>query len=129
MEFLRYFWDAAATIEPQAAELDEGRRFPLCNPDALRSLFEAAGADAVRGDSLSVPTTFSSFEEYWRPFLGGAGPAPSFVSTLSAEQRDALVDDLKRRLPIQSGGSIELRARAWAVEGRRGSLLATSDDR
>ncbi len=95
MEFLRHFWDAAAAIEPKAADMDEARRFPICNPDSLKSLFEA-------------------------PFLGGTGPAPRLVSTLSSEQREALIDDLKSRLPIQSGGSIELWARAWAVVGHRG---------
>jgi hypothetical protein len=120
MEFLRHFWDAASVIESGAAEADEGRRFPICNPDSLRSLFEAAGADDVRGGSVSVPTAFASFDDYWRPFLGGTGPAPSLVSTLAAEQRNGLIDDLKRRLPIQSGGSIELWARAWAVVGEKG---------
>jgi SAM-dependent methyltransferase len=119
MEFLRHFWDAACAIEPAAAEVHEGRRFPICNPDALQALFEAAGANRVRGGSVSVPTAFASFEDYWHPFLAGTGPAPSLVSALSAEQRDVLADDLKRRLPFQSGGSIELRARAWAVMGHR----------
>jgi len=119
MEFLRYFWDAAAVIDPGAADADEGRRFRICNPDALASLFEAAGAVEVRIGSVSVPTTFASFEDYWRPFIGGPGPAPGLVSTLSAKQVDALVDELMRRLPIQDGGTIELRARAWAVVGHR----------
>ncbi len=35
MEFLRYFWDPAVVVEPAAAELDEGRRFPICRPQAL----------------------------------------------------------------------------------------------
>src|SRR5262245_48068472 len=29
MEFLRCFWDAAATQDPSARDLDEGRRFPI----------------------------------------------------------------------------------------------------
>jgi len=119
MEFLRHFWDAATVIEPKAAEVEEGRRFPICNPASLESLFRSAGAVRVRGGSLSVPTRFSNFADYWRPFLGGAGPAPSLVATMSAEQRAALVDELRRRLPIQNGGPIELQARAWAVVGHR----------
>jgi len=119
MEFLRHFWDAAAAIEPGVADADEGRRFPMCNPDSLESLFEVAGAVGVRVGSVKVPTTFTSFEDYWRPFLGGTGPAPNLVSTFSAQECDALIDELKRRLPIQSNGSIELQARAWAVSGQR----------
>ena len=32
MELMRYFWDAAAALNPGARQLDEGRRFPLCKP-------------------------------------------------------------------------------------------------
>jgi hypothetical protein len=89
-EFLRHFWDAATVIEPQAAELDEGRRFPICKQEALESLFLSVGAAEVQATSLAVPTRFSSFEDYWRPLLGGTGPAPSLVSTLTKEQRRAI---------------------------------------
>lgn len=119
MEFLRHFWDAATAIEPEAVEMDEGRRFPICHRRSLEILLESAGAEHVRGGSVSVPTTFSCFEDYWRPFLGGTGPAPNLVSMLSEEKRGALVNDLKKRLPVLDGGAIELQARAWAVVGRR----------
>jgi hypothetical protein len=32
MELMRYFWDAAVTLKPEARERDEGRCFPLCQP-------------------------------------------------------------------------------------------------
>ena len=32
MEYLRYFWEAAAELDPAAIALDEGRRFPICRP-------------------------------------------------------------------------------------------------
>lgn len=102
MEFLRHFWDAATAVEPKAAEVDEGPRFPICNPDSLESLLELAGAERVRRASLSVPTPFSSFEDFWRPFLAGTGPAPSLVVAFSEEQRVALMDELRGRLPIQN---------------------------
>src|SRR5438128_401228 len=35
MEMIRHFWDAAVAQDRAAAELDEGRRFPICQPDAL----------------------------------------------------------------------------------------------
>ena len=81
MQFLRYFWDAAIRVEPGAAELDEGQRFPICAPEALEKLFEEAGAREVRSVGLEVTTVFSGFDDYWRPFLGGTGPAPSFIAS------------------------------------------------
>jgi ubiquinone/menaquinone biosynthesis C-methylase UbiE len=119
MEFLRHFWDAAAAIEPGAAEMDEGKRFRICHPEALDQLLTTAGAERVRVDSLSLPTVFSSFDDYWQPFLGGTGPAPALVESLSGEQYKALVTELKRRLPVKDSGTIELEARAWAVAGER----------
>ena len=119
MEFLRHFWDAAASIDARVADMDEGRRFPVCDPVALASLFVAAGAERVRGTALNVPTHFAGFDDYWHPFLGGTGPAPSLVARLSKSRRAALANELRRRLPTRADGAIELRARAWAVVGHR----------
>ncbi len=119
MEFLRYFWDAAASVDASVSHLDEGRRFPICNPDSLESVFVSAGAARVRATSLSVTTRFASFEDYWLPFLGGTGPAPSFVSSISKGQAAALEQALCRQLPTGPGGAITLQARAWAVLGYR----------
>jgi SAM-dependent methyltransferase len=117
MEPLRHFWDAAAGLDPRAAELDEGRRFPICRPDALESLFREAGLAEVVSDSIEIPTRFSTFAELWRPFLGGAGPAPSYVASLEPPRREALAMRLERSLPRDAGGAIPLVARAWAVRG------------
>jgi SAM-dependent methyltransferase len=117
MGMLRYFWDAATTLDPTAAQLDEGRRFPLCRPEPLRTLWTDAGLDGVTVEAIEVPTVFADFDDYWTPFLGGQGPAPSYLSTVSAQHRDALQHLLRTRLPVDSEGSIPLTARAWAVRG------------
>jgi hypothetical protein len=117
MEFLRCFWDSAAAVDPSAAELHEARRFPICRPDALESLFRAAGLADVVSDSIQISTRFSTFEEFWKPFLGGTGPAPSYLASLDARQREALAARLERSLPRESDGAISLVARAWAVRG------------
>jgi len=119
MEFLRHFWDAAASIDASASRLDEGQRFPICAPESLEAVFEAAGTADVRVAALSVTTRFASFDDYWAPFLGGTGPAPSFVSSLSERQVADLERRLRGRLPTQPDGAIALRARAWAVRGYR----------
>ena len=119
MEFLRVFWDAAAVVDPRAAELDEGRRFPLCDPGALRSLFESVGARAVRTGAVRISTPFVDFDDYWRPLLGGVGPAPAFVASLGGDQRRRLAAELGTRLRVRFDGPIELSARAWTVAGER----------
>jgi SAM-dependent methyltransferase len=120
MEFLRRFWDSASAADPGAAELDEGRRFPICRPDALERLFREAGLAEVVSASIEIPTRFSTFAEFWRPFLGGTGPAPSYVAGLDARQREALAVRLERSLPRAPDGAISLVARAWVVRGVSG---------
>lgn len=117
MEFLRRFWDAAVRVDPTARELDEGVRFPLCRPDALTALVRGAGLAGVRCDSIEVPTVFAGFDDYWRPFLGGTGPAPSYVGSLDEERRQRLARMLDEALPRSPEGTIALTARAWAVRG------------
>lgn len=117
MDMMRYFWDAATALDPGAAELDEGRRFPLCRPEPLERLWTDAGLDKVMVQAVEVPTVFADFDDYWRPFLGGQGPAPGYAMSLAEEHRGVLRDLLRVRLPSGQDGSIPLTARAWAVRG------------
>lgn len=117
MEFLRRFWDAAVATDAGAGAFDEGTRFPLCRPDALTELFRASGLRDVRCEPIEISTEFAAFDDYWRPFLGGTGPAPSYVASLDAGRRDALRNTLEQALPAGADGKITLTARAWAVRG------------
>ena len=117
MQLMRHFWDAAAALDSRAMELDEGRRFPLCDPAALTALFRRAGYRNVESTAIEVPTRFRDFEDYWTPFLGGQGPAPGYATSLSDERRAALRERIHAALPIEDDGSIHLVARAWAVRG------------
>ncbi len=118
MEMLRYFWDAAVALNPAAAPLDEGPRFPLCQPAALESLFNRAGLQAIAQAPLEVATIFQDFNDFWQPFLGQQGPAPGYVKSLAADQRAALEERLQKMLPVQPDGAIALIARAWAISGQ-----------
>src|SRR4029453_6525284 len=42
MELMRFFWDAAVELDPNATQMAEGIRFPMCNPLALEQLFASA---------------------------------------------------------------------------------------
>lgn len=123
MEVIKAFWDAAVALDPAAAALHEGTRFPLCDPGALQAAFTAAGLDDVKTAPLDLSAKFSGFDDYWQPFLGGQGPAPAYAMSLGEEQRAALRAGLQSALPAAADGSIALRARAWAVCGiARGTL-------
>jgi SAM-dependent methyltransferase len=117
MEFLRCFWDAVAAVDSTARKLDEGERFPLCRPDALADLFNGEGLRNVRCEPIEIQTAFASFEDYWRPLLGGTGPAPSYVASIDADRRTTLARTLEQALPRGAKGTIALTARAWAVRG------------
>jgi len=117
MQFLRFFWNAAAALDPAARQLDEGRRFPLCRRDALITLFRAGGLDDVQCEPIEIPTPFADFDDYWRPLLGGTGPAPSYVASLDADRRTILARKLQERLRRGPDGTLMLTARAWAVRG------------
>ena len=117
MQMIRHFFDAATALDPNAVELDEGRRFPICQPDPLRQLFVSVGLHNVEVRPIEVSTNFRDFDDYWSPFLGGQGPAPSYAMSLSDEHRTALREQIRAGLPFASDGSIPLVARAWAVRG------------
>jgi hypothetical protein len=117
MQMLRHFWDVAVEINPGDSKLDQAERFPLCEPGALEQLFRRAGLISVSVRAIDVPTVFRDFDDYWRPFLGKQGAAPSYLASLTAETRDRIRVALKARLVAAADGSIAMTARAWAVQG------------
>lgn len=119
MQFMRHFWNAATALDPAAAELDEGHRFPLCRPNPLKGLFQQAELEEVEARPIDIATDFQDFDDYWVPFLGGQGPAPGYAMSLSEAQRVALRERIRTGLPFALDGSIPLVARAWAVRGIR----------
>jgi SAM-dependent methyltransferase len=119
MELMRYFWDAAMALNAAAKDLDEGRRFPICQQRPLAQLFERAGLRDVEARAIDVRTDFRDFDDYWSPFLGGQGPAPGYAMSLTEEQRTELQERIRSALPVAEDGTIRLIARAWAVRGRK----------
>ena len=116
MAMMRHFWDAAREVDPAAAKHDEAGRFPLCRPDALWALWQTAGLRDVDTRLIEIPTRFAGFDDFWRPFLGGQGPAPAYLMSLPEEQRNAVRDVLRARLPDEA---LAMTASAWAVRGVR----------
>lgn len=119
MQFMRHFWNAATAMDLAARDLDEGNRFPICSPGALTEQFENAKFSDIEVRAIDVSTEFKDFDDYWSPFLGGQGPAPGYVMSLSEEQRTKLRDRIYNSLPFALDGSIPLVARAWAIKAVR----------
>jgi SAM-dependent methyltransferase len=113
MDLMRFFWDAAAEIDARAKSMDEGVRFPICQPQVLQALWEKAELEQVSTAPIEIATSFTDFNDYWQPFLGGQGPAPAYAMSLDETARGRLRDRLQQRL----SGNLSLVARAWAVRG------------
>jgi SAM-dependent methyltransferase len=117
MQMLRAFWDEAVALDSTIAARDE-RHMPLCRPGELSALWLANELQHIEEQPIAVELSFTSFDDYWRPFLGGQGPAGSYVASLSEARRAALEDKLRSRLlGAQQDGPFTLQARAWAVKG------------
>lgn len=119
MEFLRYFWDAAVAFDAGAATMHEGQRFPICQPEPLRQMWQAAGFTDVSVDAIDICTRFDDFDSYWRLFTRGSFPAPVYALSLDDVQRNRLRDRLRTVIPTEHDGSINLIARVWAAFGYR----------
>jgi SAM-dependent methyltransferase len=117
LEFLRAFWNAAGALDPSAQDLKEDARFPYCTVAGLTRLAEAAGLAKLDSTAIEIPTLFKDFEDFWRPFTLGAGPAPGYCASLKPESRKRLKAKLRDTLPFAADGTIPLKARAWAVRG------------
>jgi SAM-dependent methyltransferase len=117
MQMMRHFWDAAVAASPHDASLDEAERFPVCQPGPLQALFERNGLRAVTARAIEIPTVFRSFDDYWRPFLGGTGSAPAYLASVTEETRERIRQHLQSRLAPTPDRPITMTARAWAVRG------------
>ncbi len=117
MEMLRVFWDEAVILDPPIAARDE-RNMPLCRQGELEALWRANGLQRVEELPITIELSFASFDDYWRPFLGGQGPAGAYAASLSESPRAALEARIRGRL-LGTGqdGPFKLRGRAWAVKG------------
>ncbi len=119
VRFLREFWDVAIAVDPEAAEYDQGRRFPICTPQGLEAAFADAGLENIAVRPLDITTRFENFEDYWSPFLLGQGSGPTYLAARDETIRGAIRERLRAALPANPDGSIVLAARALAVRASR----------
>jgi SAM-dependent methyltransferase len=117
MRMLRVFWDAAVAVDRTAEPSDESH-MPLCRGGELEALWKEGGLENVTERPLDIQMQFTSFADYWNPFLLGQGPAGVYVHRIDAPRRAALRAELKHRLRLHSEfAPFSLPARVWAVRG------------
>ena len=117
MEMMRHFWDAAIVVSPQDSKLDQAERFPICQPEPLEELFRSIGLRQVSCRAVDVSAVFRDFDDYWNPFLGKQGSAPTYLTSVDDVTREKIRAELQSRLVPLPDGTIALKARAWAVQG------------
>jgi SAM-dependent methyltransferase len=105
------FWEAVHEVDPEA--MDEST---LAGGRAghLTELFIEAGLRDVEETALPVRVEHASFDDWWRPFTLGVGPAGAYVAKLDSEQQADLRGRCRR---ILGAGPLAIPARAWAARG------------
>lgn len=117
MRMLRSFWDAAIKLDPEAQKLDE-KHMPLCRSGELSALWTQAGLKTVRERPIDIEMNFTSFADFWDPFLLGQGPAGSYVQKLDPARRQTLREAIRNQVAVQrETAPFILPARVWAVRG------------
>jgi len=106
---LSVFWRAAQELDPAApGEADRAGT----HEGALVELAGAAGLAGVWSTSLTVRVPFTSYDEWWAPYLLGVGPLGAYVATLEADHLLALKERCLELLPT---APFEQPAVAWNV--------------
>lgn len=105
------FWAAARELDPN---VDDESHLAGVRQGHLVKLMTAARLRDVSEAVLSVAVEHRSFDAWWEPYMGGVGPAGSFVAGLGPERQRELRELCRARLPkppfVQT-------ARAWAARG------------
>jgi ubiquinone/menaquinone biosynthesis C-methylase UbiE len=115
----RIFFDTAATLDPKGNER-RARNYtrPMTRPGELFAAWHAAGFTEIRQAMLSIRMEFSSFEDYWAPYVGKDGPGAEYVGILSPAQQEHLREMVRNAyVDGEPDGPRSYAAIAWAVAG------------
>jgi SAM-dependent methyltransferase len=108
---LALFWRAARDLDPTVHDESD---LAGAREGHLVELFGAAGLREVRGGALTVTIPYSDFDDWWRPYTLGVGPAGSYVDSLDPDRREALRRHCQQLLPPGPG---VVEAIAWTAVG------------
>jgi SAM-dependent methyltransferase len=105
------FWIAARRLKPTAQ--DEAG-LAGTRQGHLAGIFEEAGLRDVEVAEHSSSVEYESFDDWWRPYTLGVGPAGVYATSLPDDEREALREQCRDVLPE---APFTITATAWAVRG------------
>jgi SAM-dependent methyltransferase len=112
---IRMVWDTAAVLDPG---LEPPLFRPMTAPGEMADTWRALGLREVEQTSLMIRVEFSSFEDFWSPFLLGEGPHGRYVAGLTEPARAALREHARRAyLANRPDGPRSFVSVAWACRG------------
>jgi ubiquinone/menaquinone biosynthesis C-methylase UbiE len=115
----RIFFDTAAMLDPKANER-RARNYtrPMTRPGELAKAWLAAGFNDVVETTVSIRMEYSSFDDYWAPYVGKEGPIAEYIAALSDAEQARLRDAVRLAyVDGESDGPRSYVAVAWAVKG------------
>lgn len=111
-------------LEPIQAEMRAMGLKPVLPPspdasrmDTLRSLWTAAGLEAVETREITVQRTFADFDAFWTTCLLASSIRP-MVAAMASGDVERLKTGVHERLPADAAGRITYSGRANAIKGR-----------
>ena len=108
---LSLFWRAARALHPG---VNDESKLPGVREGHLAELFEAAGLRKIEATVLWASVEHATFDDWWRPFTAGVGPAGAYLANLDEDWRAELREACRRLIP---GPPFVVSARAWAARG------------
>lgn len=108
---LSRFWDVLSRIDPGAPSEAE---LPGTRAGQLSGYLTDAGLEDVAETVLTVRVTHATFEDWWTPYLRGAGPIGAYIDALDDAGRSDLERALRSEMPP---APFEVSGSAWAARG------------
>ena len=118
---LSLFSQAAEAVAPEAVARRRAERIARPAYDSLAKiveLWEDCRLRDIRQAVLEVSLEFASFDDLWRPFLGGSTGEAAFARELNEATEGGVAKRMREMVEAQYGRSnFVFWSRAWAVAG------------
>jgi SAM-dependent methyltransferase len=105
------FWQAVHSLD---GDVEDESRFSGARQGHLVELFREAGLRDVEETEITSSSRYESFDEWWRPYTLGVGPAGKYAASLGEDEQVALRERCREVLPE---APFTQTAYAWAVRG------------